>query len=77
MVLMHWSHFTANPVKRVVIRAEPEPYSRTGTAYRAYMEDGTPLYLAGETIEEARQRVRDSFAPFHEVVFVKAKARRR
>ena len=41
----------------IVIRKEREPYSRTGYAFRAYYEDGSPMYLGAETLDEIKARV--------------------
>jgi hypothetical protein len=45
----------------VVIRPEPEPYSKTGIAWRAYQENDVPLYMGAETQEELRRRVLDNY----------------
>lgn len=51
----------------VTIRREAEPYSRTGYAFRAYYEDGSPMYIGSESLEDVVERVR-SDNPSHTVV---------
>ena len=59
------AHPPAAPLFLVVIRAEPDPTSRTGLAYRAYFKsEGRPLealHLGGETELEATMRVRGAY----------------
>jgi hypothetical protein len=43
----------------VIVRRLEEPYSRTGFAWRAFLADGTPLYLGSETLEALKRRVLD------------------
>ena len=43
--------------ERVSIRKETESFSRTGFAFRAYYEDGTPLNIGGETYDETVRAV--------------------
>jgi hypothetical protein len=60
----------------VVLRPEPEPHSKTGSAFRAYvLDDGKlePLYLGAETEIDARGRVL-AFYPKAEIVVEVAKA---
>ncbi len=46
----------------VVIKLEKEAYSITGEVYRAYYEDGAPLYLGEPKLENLKQRVRESYS---------------
>lgn len=45
----------------VVLKLEKEPYSLTGKVYRAYREDGSPLYLGEPKLENLKQRVLESY----------------
>jgi len=47
-------------------------WSRTGSAFRGYLSDGTPLYIGAETMEDAKHRIRAHFAPGRAVRFVLA-----
>lgn len=44
-----------------LIRKEPEPYSSTGVAYRAYHPDGSPLYMGEETMEALVKRLEEFY----------------
>jgi hypothetical protein len=44
---------------KVIVREMVEPYSKTGVAWRAFEEDGTPLYIGAETRAELEARVRE------------------
>jgi len=46
---------------KVVIVKEPEPYSKTGVAFRARREDGTSLYMGEETREALVKRLHENF----------------
>lgn len=62
--MRYWSY----SLKRVVeIREELEPYSSTGTVFRAYLTDGTPLYMGAETKSALLNRVLEMYP---EVEFV-------
>jgi hypothetical protein len=59
----------------VVIVKEPEPYSRSGSAFRAYsVEDGhkTPMYIGGETLLETKRKVKRALSPWRVPRFVRA-----
>jgi hypothetical protein len=43
--------------KPSVVRLEVESFSKTGVVWRAYEEDGTPMYLGAETLEACRARI--------------------
>jgi len=38
----------------ILVKQEAEPYSSTGSVYRAYRADGTPLYMGAETFEKLK-----------------------
>ena len=42
----------------IICRNEPEPLYRSGRKFMAYSEDGTPLYMAAETLEGLKNAVR-------------------
>lgn len=44
---------------KVIVRSMSEPYSKTGVAWRAFEEDGTPMYMGDETLELLQARVRE------------------
>lgn len=44
---------------KVIVRSMSEPYSKTGVAWRAFEEDGTPMYMGAETQAELEMRVRE------------------
>ena len=51
---------TFNYNDNIIIRQEPEPYSKTGSAFRAYDRDsGIPLYMGSETLGGLIQRLKD------------------
>jgi hypothetical protein len=56
----------------VFIRKEKEPYSKTGFAYRAFQEDGAPLYMGEESKAALIRRVHDSYG--HKVVEIRDEA---
>lgn len=43
---------------KILIRRELESYSVTGEVWRAYRENGTPLYMGMETREALIERVK-------------------
>jgi hypothetical protein len=48
--------------KQIIIREEREPYSKTGTCFRAfYAEDASPLYMGAETQAELLERIQDYY----------------
>ncbi len=46
---------------KVIIQEGPEPYSKTGMAFRAYEPDKTPMYLGAETLEALKRRILDFY----------------
>jgi hypothetical protein len=46
--------------KDCIIRKEDEPLLRQGLAFRAYLADGTPLYMGEATIEALETRLKAS-----------------
>ena len=46
---------------KVIIRKEKEPYSRDGEIYRAYKEDGTPLYLGRSRKENLLEVIYENY----------------
>jgi len=51
----------------VILRLEREPLTKTGIKYAAYLEDGTPLYMADESLEHLKYRVSE-FIPVKEFI---------
>lgn len=49
-------------VKVIHVRREPESYSSSGFAFRAYRSDGTPLYAGAESYAELLERLADRAA---------------
>ena len=50
--------------KPIVIRKEPHPLSSGKFIYRAYEEDGTPLYLGSEDKDELEDKLKDRASKF-------------
>ena len=66
---------TPKSAKTITIRREPEPYSKTKVAFRAYYDDGSPMYLGAETLKECVERVRLDH-PGHKIVLPDGKTAR-
>jgi hypothetical protein len=48
---------TPQQPENIIIKLEPERLTKSGYKYAAYREDGTPLYMADESLEKLKYRV--------------------
>jgi len=58
---------TPAEAKDYIIKKEPEPFLPSGFKYMVYQSDNTPMYISGDTPEEAASKLKQG----HEVASVK------